>query len=43
MTYDINFKEYYASAFQVNDILSHPTIKEGTIFNWLVNRKGSLV
>lgn len=40
---DMNYTEYYAATFQVNDILKHPTSKESSIYNWLMQKKGTLV
>ncbi|WWB83957.1 hypothetical protein V5F86_20005 [Bacillus spizizenii] len=40
---DVNYTEYYAVTFQVNDILAHPTSEESSLYNWLIQKKGSLV
>ncbi|MED4532568.1 hypothetical protein ABET51_09200 [Metabacillus fastidiosus] len=40
---DVNYTEYYAVTFQVNDILVHPTSKESSLYNWLIQEKGSLI
>ncbi|MGX9293163.1 hypothetical protein ACSLGF_18700 [Bacillus sp. A015] len=40
---DMGYTEYYAVAFQVNDILAHPTSEESVLYNWLIQKKGSLV
>ncbi|ALZ61241.1 MULTISPECIES: hypothetical protein [Bacillus] len=40
---DVNYTEYYAVTFQVNDILAHPTREENSLYNWLIQKKGSLV
>ena len=39
----MNYTEYYAVTFQVNDILAHPTREENSLYNWLIQKKGSLV
>lgn len=39
---DINYVEYDAVAFQVNEILIHPINKRGSIYNSLMQKKGSL-
>ncbi|WP_111291156.1 hypothetical protein [Bacillus safensis] len=41
---DVDYAEYYAVAFQINDILTLPTnSEEGVIYNWLMQKKSSLV
>ena len=40
---DINYTEYYAITFQVGDILAHPSSKEGSLYSWLIQGKGSLI
>lgn len=39
---DVNYIEYYAVTFQVSDILVHPS-EESSVYNWLIEKKGSLV
>ncbi|SDX43396.1 hypothetical protein [Paenibacillus sp. PDC88] len=39
---DVNYTEYYAVTFQVNDILEHPSEKS-SLYNWLLQKKGSLI
>ncbi|NMD71531.1 hypothetical protein HHO41_14600 [Bacillus sp. DNRA2] len=40
---DVNYTEYYAVSFQVNDIISHPNSEKSSLYNWLIQKKGSLV
>ncbi|MCM3409640.1 hypothetical protein [Metabacillus litoralis] len=40
---DVNYTEFYAVTFQVNDILAHPTSEESILYNWLIAGQGSLV
>ncbi|MCY7771223.1 hypothetical protein MOF38_18275 [Bacillus haynesii] len=41
---DINYKEYYATVFQVNKILSPPVNnEEDSLYNWLLEEKNFLV
>jgi len=40
---DVNYAEYYAVTFQVNDILVHPTSEEKSLYNRLIQKKGTLI
>jgi len=41
--HDFNYVEYYAVAFQVNKILSHPLKSKSSTYKWLIQGKGSLI
>lgn len=40
---DINYVEYDAVAFQVNDILARPINQESSIYDWLMQKKSPLI
>lgn len=40
---DINYKEYHAGSFRVGNIIEYPTGKKSVTFNWLLEKKGSLI
>ena len=39
----MNYTEYYAVTFQVNDILAHPTSEKSILYNWLIEGQGSSI
>ena len=40
---NVNYIEYYAVAFQVNEILMKPINKEDSLYKWLIEKKGKLI
>lgn len=40
---NVNYIEYYAVAFQVNEILMKPMNKDDSLYKWLVEKKGGLI
>lgn len=40
---DPEFEEYYATAFQVNQILSRPSNGDGSVYSWLKEEESKLV
>src|SRR5690625_4539494 len=41
--HDVNYKEYDAAVFKVNNILSHPMENKSSIYKWLIEKKCSLI
>ncbi|WP_249704987.1 hypothetical protein [Bacillus zhangzhouensis] len=40
---DANYTEYYAVAFRVIEVLTHPSHNESSIYDWISTGKSSLV
>lgn len=40
---DINYSEYYAVTFKLEEILEHPASEGNRIYNWLIEKKSTLI